>query len=130
MPLSQGAIRPTQGKTLAVMEVSGGSQSFNAVNNLRVLGRWMRMLVIPNQVNFYFDHHLFLWMIFIGLMHSSHPPSPNHLSPPRPPSPWPINTLLPPLRKKEKNAPQKSSKREVIEIESWMLLKSCLNIRF
>jgi arsenic resistance protein ArsH len=46
IPLSQGAIRPTQGKTLAVMEVSGGSQSFNAVNQMRVLGRWMRMLTI------------------------------------------------------------------------------------
>jgi arsenical resistance protein ArsH len=49
IPLSQGAIRPTQGKTLAVMQVSGGSQSFNAVNQLRVLGRWMRMVTIPNQ---------------------------------------------------------------------------------
>lgn len=49
IPLSVGAIRPTQGKTLAVMEVSGGSQSFNAVNQMRVLGRWMRMLTIPNQ---------------------------------------------------------------------------------
>ena len=49
IPLSIGAVRPTQGKTLAVMEVSGGSQSFNAVNQLRVLGRWMRMLAIPNQ---------------------------------------------------------------------------------
>lgn len=49
IPLSQGAIRPTQGKTLAVMEVSGGAQSFNAVNQMRVLGRWMRMLTIPNQ---------------------------------------------------------------------------------
>lgn len=49
IPLSVGAVRPTQGKTLAVMEVSGGSQSFNAVNQLRVLGRWMRMLTIPNQ---------------------------------------------------------------------------------
>ena len=49
IPLSAGAVRPTQGKTLAVMQVSGGSQSFNAVNNLRVLGRWMRMLTIPNQ---------------------------------------------------------------------------------
>ncbi len=49
IPLSQGAVRPTQGKTLAVMQVSGGSQSFNAVNQLRVLGRWMRMLTIPNQ---------------------------------------------------------------------------------
>jgi arsenical resistance protein ArsH len=49
IPLSMGAVRPTQGKTLAVMEVSGGSQSFNAVNQLRILGRWMRMLTIPNQ---------------------------------------------------------------------------------
>ena len=49
IPLSMGAVRPTQGKTLAVMEVSGGSQSFNAVNQMRILGRWMRMLTIPNQ---------------------------------------------------------------------------------
>jgi len=49
IPLSEGAVRPTQGKTLAVMQVSGGSQSFNAVNQMRVLGRWMRMLTIPNQ---------------------------------------------------------------------------------
>jgi arsenical resistance protein ArsH len=49
IPLNLGAVRPTQGKTLAVMEVSGGSQSFNAVNQLRVLGRWMRMITIPNQ---------------------------------------------------------------------------------
>jgi arsenic resistance protein ArsH len=49
IPLSLGSVRPTQGKTLAVMEVSGGSQSFNAVNQLRVLGRWMRMITIPNQ---------------------------------------------------------------------------------
>jgi len=49
IPLSQGAVRPTQGKTLAVMQVSGGSQSFNAINNMRVLGRWMRMFTIPNQ---------------------------------------------------------------------------------
>jgi arsenic resistance protein ArsH len=49
IPLSEGAIRPTQGKTLAVMQVCGGSQSFNAVNQLRVLGRWMRLLTIPNQ---------------------------------------------------------------------------------
>ncbi len=49
IPLSLGGVRPTQGKTLAVMEVSGGSQSFNAVNQLRVLGRWMRMVTIPNQ---------------------------------------------------------------------------------
>lgn len=49
IPLSLGAVRPTQGKTLAVMQVCGGSQSFNAVNQLRVLGRWMRMITIPNQ---------------------------------------------------------------------------------
>ncbi|WP_458525791.1 arsenical resistance protein ArsH [Onishia taeanensis] len=49
IPLSLGAVRPTQGKTLAVMQVCGGSQSFNTVNQLRVLGRWMRMLTIPNQ---------------------------------------------------------------------------------
>lgn len=49
IPLSMGAVRPTQGKVLAVMQVSGGSQSFNAINNMRVLGRWMRMLTIPNQ---------------------------------------------------------------------------------
>jgi arsenic resistance protein ArsH len=49
IPLEIGAVRPTQGKTLAVMQVSGGSQSFNAVNQLRVLGRWMRMITIPNQ---------------------------------------------------------------------------------
>lgn len=49
IPLNSGAVRPTQGKTLAVLEVSGGSQSFNAVNQLRVLGCWMRMLTIPNQ---------------------------------------------------------------------------------
>jgi arsenical resistance protein ArsH len=49
IPLSLGAVRPTQGKTLAVMQVNGGSQSFNVVNNLRVLGRWMRMITIPNQ---------------------------------------------------------------------------------
>jgi arsenic resistance protein ArsH len=49
IPLSDGAVRPTQGKTLAVMQVSGGSQSFNAVNQMRILGRWMRLLTIPNQ---------------------------------------------------------------------------------
>ncbi|MNH27420.1 NADPH-dependent FMN reductase [compost metagenome] len=49
IPLTMGAVRPTQGKTLAVMQVCGGSQSFNAVNQMRVLGRWMRMLTIPNQ---------------------------------------------------------------------------------
>ncbi len=49
IPLSLGAVRPTQGKTLAVMQVCGGSQSFNAVNQMRILGRWMRMLTIPNQ---------------------------------------------------------------------------------
>jgi len=49
VPLAAGAVRPTQGKTLAVMQVCGGSQSFNAVNQMRVLGRWMRMVTIPNQ---------------------------------------------------------------------------------
>ena len=49
IPLTSGAVRPTQGKTLALMQVSGGSQSFNAVNQMRVLGRWMRMLTVPNQ---------------------------------------------------------------------------------
>ena len=49
LPLNLGGMRPTQGKTLAVMQVSGGSQSFNTVNQLRVLGRWMRMITIPNQ---------------------------------------------------------------------------------
>ena len=49
LPLNMGGIRPTQGRTLAVMQVSGGSQSFNAVNTLRLLGRWMRMFTIPNQ---------------------------------------------------------------------------------
>lgn len=49
IPLALGAVRPTQGKTLAVMQVSGGSQSFNAVGQMRILGRWMRMITIPNQ---------------------------------------------------------------------------------
>ncbi len=49
LPLSDGAVRPTQGRCLAVMQVCGGSQSFNTVNQLRVLGRWMRMFTIPNQ---------------------------------------------------------------------------------
>jgi len=49
LPLSMGGVRPTQAKTLAVMQVSGGSQSFNAVNQMRILGRWMRMVTIPNQ---------------------------------------------------------------------------------
>jgi arsenic resistance protein ArsH len=49
IPLSVGAVRPTQGKTLALMQVCGGSQSFNAVNQMRILGRWMRMFTIPNQ---------------------------------------------------------------------------------
>ena len=49
IPLAIGAVRPTQGKTLAVMQVSGGSQSFNAVNQMRILGRWMRLITIPNQ---------------------------------------------------------------------------------
>ena len=49
IPLSEGGVRPTQGRTLALMQVSGGSQSFNSVNAMRLLGRWMRMVVIPNQ---------------------------------------------------------------------------------
>ena len=49
IPLEVGSVRPTQGKTLALMQVSGGSQSFNALNQMRVLGRWMRMITIPNQ---------------------------------------------------------------------------------
>lgn len=49
IPLEERGVRPTQGRTLAVMQVSGGSQSFNAVNTLRLLGRWMRMITIPNQ---------------------------------------------------------------------------------
>lgn len=49
IPLSMGGVRPTQGKTLAVMQICGGSQSFNTVNQLRILGRWMRLLTIPNQ---------------------------------------------------------------------------------
>lgn len=49
IPLAVGAVRPTQGKTLAVIQVSGGSQSFNALNQMRILGRWMRMITIPNQ---------------------------------------------------------------------------------
>lgn len=49
IPLSIGAVRPTQGRTLALMQVNGGSQSFNAVNNMRIMGRWMRMFTIPNQ---------------------------------------------------------------------------------
>ncbi|WP_374547068.1 arsenical resistance protein ArsH [Rhodoblastus sp.] len=49
IPLSLGAVRPTQGKTLAIMQVCGGSQSFNAVNQMRILGRWMRLITIPNQ---------------------------------------------------------------------------------
>lgn len=49
IPLALGGVRPTQGKTLAIMQVSGGSQSFNTLNQMRVLGRWMRMVTIPNQ---------------------------------------------------------------------------------
>ncbi len=49
IPLTLGSVRPTQGRTLAIMQVSGGSQSFNALNQMRVLGRWMRMITIPNQ---------------------------------------------------------------------------------
>ncbi len=49
LPLAYKGLRPTQGRTLAVMQVSAGSQSFNSVNTLRILGRWMRMVTIPNQ---------------------------------------------------------------------------------
>ena len=49
IPLALGAVRPTQGKTLALMQVCGGSQSFNAGNQMRILGRWMRCITIPNQ---------------------------------------------------------------------------------
>ena len=49
LPLSAGGVRPTQGRTLALMQVCGGSQSFNTVNQMRILGRWMRMFTIPNQ---------------------------------------------------------------------------------
>ncbi|MGI2128323.1 arsenical resistance protein ArsH [Shewanella oncorhynchi] len=49
IPLAEGAVRPSQGKTLAIMQVSGGSQSFNTLNQMRILGRWMRMFTIPNQ---------------------------------------------------------------------------------
>lgn len=49
IPLALGSVRPTQGKTLAIMQVSGGSQSFNALNQMRILGRWMRLFTIPNQ---------------------------------------------------------------------------------
>ena len=49
LPLSLGGVRPTQGKTLALMQVCGGSQSFNTLNQMRILGRWMRMVTIPNQ---------------------------------------------------------------------------------
>ena len=49
IPLSMGGVRPTQGKTLAVLQVNGGSQSFNTVNQMRILGRWMRLVTIPNQ---------------------------------------------------------------------------------
>jgi arsenical resistance protein ArsH len=59
IPLAIGAVRPTQGKTLAVMQVSGGSQSFNAVNQLRILGRWMRMITIPNQASVAKAHEQF-----------------------------------------------------------------------
>jgi arsenic resistance protein ArsH len=59
IPLSIGAMRPTQGRTLAVMQVSGGSQSFNVVNTLRILGRWMRMITIPNQSSVAMAHQEF-----------------------------------------------------------------------
>ena len=59
IPLSLGGVRPTQGKTLAVMQVCGGSQSFNTVNQLRILGRWMRLLTIPNQSSVAKAYHEF-----------------------------------------------------------------------
>lgn len=59
IPLSIGALRPTQGRTLALMQVNGGSQSFNAVNNMRILGRWMRMFTIPNQSSIARAHEQF-----------------------------------------------------------------------
>lgn len=59
LPLNMGGVRPTQGRTLAVMQVSGGSQSFNTVNNLRILGRWMRMFTIPNQSSVAKAYHEF-----------------------------------------------------------------------
>jgi arsenic resistance protein ArsH len=49
IPLNRGGVRPTQGRTLALIQVNAGSQSFNTVNNMRILGRWMRMITIPNQ---------------------------------------------------------------------------------
>lgn len=49
IPLATGSVRPTQGRTLSIVQINGGSQSFNAVNSLRILGRWMRMFTIPNQ---------------------------------------------------------------------------------
>jgi arsenic resistance protein ArsH len=59
IPLSLGAVRPTQGKTLALMQVCGGSQSFNTVNQMRILGRWMRCLTIPNQSSIAKAHNEF-----------------------------------------------------------------------
>mgnify|MGYP000592233743 CR=1 FL=1 len=59
IPLSLGGVRPTQGKTLAVMQVCGGSQSFNTVNQLRILGRWMRLVTIPNQSSVAKAYHEF-----------------------------------------------------------------------
>jgi arsenic resistance protein ArsH len=59
IPLSIGAVRPTQGRTLALMQVNGGSQSFNAVSNMRILGRWMRMFTIPNQSSIARAHEQF-----------------------------------------------------------------------
>ncbi len=49
LPLEQGGVRPTQGRTLALAQVNAGSQSFNTINAMRILGRWMRMITIPNQ---------------------------------------------------------------------------------
>lgn len=49
LPLNTGSVRPTQGRTCAVLQVNGGSQSFNAVNEMRRLARWMRMPCTTNQ---------------------------------------------------------------------------------
>ncbi len=59
LPLELGDVRPTQGRTLAVMQVSSGSQRFNSVNTLRLLGRWMRMVTIPNQASIPMAHEQF-----------------------------------------------------------------------
>ena len=75
IPLSLGGVRPTQGKTLALMQVSGGSQSFNTVNQMRILGRWMRMITIPNQssipkafLEFNDDNHMDMSALYLRLV--------------------------------------------------------------